>query len=136
MAGEMRRSIVMLNRRAFTIVSLASLLLCGAWSAQAGSLGGHAWIRGKSIAQGKVAIGQSIYHVTPRTRIRGMEGEPLSLTTLDGVPDFESLTKIPRHPKFWVEFDASEVAGRLELNWMEIKDGPETMPDSYRSSPR
>jgi hypothetical protein len=132
----MRRSIVMLNRRTFVVVSLASLLLCGAWSVQADSLGGSGWIRGKSIAEGKVAIGQSFYHITARTRMTGMKGERLSLTTLDGVPDFESLTKIPRHPKYWVEFDASEVAGRLELNWMEIKDGPETMPEAQHRSKR
>jgi len=128
----------MRKTRALVIGAVAAFVLVGAFTAQADKeLGGKAWLRAMSTKQQAVIIGKTVYHLNGRTRIKGMKGQTIGLSGLEGVPDFEALVRVPRSPKLWVSFDATRVAGRLELNWMEVESGTETMaPVPARRSER
>ncbi len=120
------------RRRGLTTILL--LLVMGIASAGAasadellarGALRGEDWVRGKHTESRTLLIGDAIYHVGSQTVLRDVNGETLSFSGLDTVPELESLRMKPRVASTWARFDATEVAGRLILNWLELSDDHE-----------
>jgi hypothetical protein len=123
----------MMIRRVATRVGLILALVCGVpLGSAADELNGEGWVRGRIDAERSLVIGDAIYHLTPRTVIRGLEGEPLGYEDLTDVLRVESAARAPRRVVTWARYDATEVRGRLVLNWLELShehEGADTGDD-------
>lgn len=60
----------------------AALILIAAHAAWAGPIQGEGRLRGKSLADATILIDQTLYHVTPNTRIQWADGDRVTLTSL------------------------------------------------------
>jgi len=101
---------------------LALALLAPQASTADDELNGEGWVRGRIDSERSLVINDSVYRVTPRSILRGIDGQRLRFEKLTDVVEVQSLERAPERVATWARYDATEVGGQLVLNWLELSD--------------
>lgn len=103
----------------FLFFALACLVPLGV---AADELSGEGWVRARIAADRTLVINDAVYHVTARSVFRGIEGERIRFGDLEDVVRVDNAAHAPLRVATWARYDATEVRGRLVLNWLELSN--------------